>query len=78
MNKLAKQIANEEGEKVRTPVWHLISTGSGDRCLLCTGEFIDYGACSEESVYEFKDVVRGGITCDACLSFIKKIKGVKL
>ena len=78
MQTLAKQIVNEDGDKIPEDeqVWHGLQSLVGDTGLICTMEFIDYGAGAGS--YITKDVKRGGITCDKCLDTIKYYKSIKL
>ncbi|MDA9557776.1 hypothetical protein N9R79_09845 [Vibrio sp.] len=43
--------------------------------VLCTGEVIDPDT---DAKWEGKTVVRGGITCDKCITIVKKFKAIKL
>ena len=78
MQTLVKQLVNEDQNPI--PVdgqrWHAIHHVSGDLAMICTGEFICYGAGAGE--YITKDVKRGGITCDRCIEVIKYYKAIKL
>lgn len=81
MNKLAKQLINEDGEPVELEeqCWHLQDVGTTEMQLLCTGEPLDFGSQTGNGAeYVFKETKRGGITCKVCLSIIKAFKGVKL
>ena len=79
MNNLVRQLANDDGEPIEDPKWHLLVTLTGDNALLCTGEFTDDGCHSGNgALYEFKSTKRGGITCEWCLKTIKELKAVKL
>jgi hypothetical protein len=81
MNRLAKQIINDDGEQVlkEDQRWHLMQKNVGDISLLCTGEFVFSGCASGNGeVYDFKQTTRGGITCEECMTKIKEIKSVKL
>jgi len=81
VNSLVKQIVNDDGEAVppEEQVWHLMQAFTGDAGLLCTGEFVDDGAASGNgSNYKFKEVKRGGITCNKCLSIVKEFKAIRL
>lgn len=78
MHNLAKQIINEDQEKVskEEQVWHFESELCGDACLLCTGEFTSSGA--GRGTYEVRRIPRGGITCRLCLKIINNFKAIKL
>ncbi len=81
MNYLVKQIVNDDGDPVDPgdQCWHLMQYFTGDTGMLCTGEFVDDAATSGNgSLYEFKNVGRGGITCHNCLAIVKQFKAVRL
>ena len=80
MNSLVKQIINDDGEQVpaEKQKWHCLTTVCGDAAMLCTGEFVDEGAMSGNGAeYVFKEVRRGGITCEKCLETVKEFKSIK-
>lgn len=78
MQTLAKQLTNEDQEPVleKDQVWHALQNSAGDTGLICTGEFIEYGA--GHGYYVTKQVKRGGITCTRCIDTIKYYKSIKL
>ena len=76
MNHLVKLITNDDGEKINSPVWHLVYITVGDRATLCTLEC--FGSGQSSLIYKTKSVDKGGITCPDCIEIIKKIKAVKL
>jgi hypothetical protein len=78
MQTLAKQLINEDREKVlpEDMRWHALEEVTSDRALVCTGEFVDFGAGAGD--YIFKNVNRGGITCEECIERIKYFKSIKL
>jgi len=82
MNQLVKQLVNDDGEIVEEDEqrWHLMLTsGVEEEHLLCTGEYVGEGCSSGNGeIYIYKEVQRGGITCETCLSIVRTIKGIKL
>lgn len=75
-NSLVRFTADDDGEVIEKPVWHLVDITCGDPCSLCTQEYYGYG--QSDVVYEEKTVSRGGITCPLCLERIKIMKGIRL
>lgn len=81
MNLLAKQIIDDDGEALALDDhrWHYVADISGDRAIICTGEFIDDAASSGNgSLYETKTTKRGGITCENCIAIIREYKAIRL
>lgn len=75
MNHLVKILTDEYGEKEDSPKWCLSVFNTGNMAF-CSGQFYGFGESKVE--YEIKQVKRGGITCERCISKIKDIKSVKL
>jgi hypothetical protein len=76
MHKIVKITANEDGDPVEIPKWHLAVIMGGGWVVFCTNEVFGEGEGSAK--YKEKSVKRGGITCKDCLGYIKEIKSVKL
>jgi len=51
--------------------WHLITSQADGESTACGQVYADYGR-------EIKEVEKGGITCEDCLSLIREMKAVKL
>lgn len=77
MQTIVKQLSNDDGDPIEKEkqTWHAIHVISGDRAMICTGEFIDLGA--GDGTYEIKQSTRG-IKCKSCISQIKYYKSIKL
>ena len=73
---VVKIITSHDGEKRETQKWCYVAIGAGDLCTLCEGEY--FGLSSSGCEYKIKEVKRGGITCDRCLTIINTIKAIKL
>ncbi|PHR57915.1 MAG: hypothetical protein COA43_11090 [Robiginitomaculum sp.] len=72
-NSLVKIIADEDGEVIENPKWHLAWNYAGSPAAFCTGEVFGYG--EGNAVFEQKN---GRITCPLCLDMVRSIKAVKL
>lgn len=51
--------------------WHLITSQADGESTACGQVWSDYG-------HKKKEVEKGGISCDDCLSIVKEMKSVKL
>jgi hypothetical protein len=78
MNHLVKITFDHYGEKIATPVWHLVNPIPSEvqGRTLCGGEV--FGDAESRVVYKTKSVQRGGITCPMCIRDVKLIKSVNL
>lgn len=77
MNALVKIIKTDDGELIPVDerVWHLIYNLNGNQAL-CSNEYFGFGESNVE--YELKQRMRGGITCQRCIDYIKLMKAIKL
>lgn len=75
MNQLVKILVDDCGEVIENAKWCLSIHDTGNMAF-CSGQF--YGEGESACKYEFREIVRGGITCENCLDKIKRIKSVKL
>ena len=73
---LVKIISDDDGEAIDKPVWHLSTDACSGNTVLCTGEVFGFG--EGDAVYKTKEVERGGITCEHCLTSLKWFKSIKL
>lgn len=56
-------------------LWHVSAPGGDTDQLLCSGIAMDAAGDIEVDV---KEVRRGGVTCQLCLSAIREVKAIKL
>jgi len=73
---LVKILTDDDGMKIKKPVWHLSMHMGGGEQAMCTGEY--YGFGESAVTYDTKGKEKGGITCPECLTIIKIIKNIKL
>ncbi len=77
MNTLVKLLTDDDGAEIDEPKWCLSDPDiQGGHHILCCGSF--YGAGESSATYETKEVKKGGIECETCLSIIKAYKRVRL
>lgn len=75
---IVKFSSDDDGYEVEKDeqVWHLSASEAGGNMSVCTGEFYGYGESGIK--FKTKEVKRGGITCEKCLSYVKFFKSIKL
>jgi hypothetical protein len=56
--------------------WHLVTPYADGNQIFCSGEYFGLGEGNARG--KLKKVLKGGITCQNCLSKIKDIRAVKL
>lgn len=78
MNHLIKMTIDDDGEviEVEDQKWCLSSPAGNDAGrVLCTHAVLD---SDTNATWEDKSVVRGGITCEKCISIVRAFKAIKL
>ena len=76
MMEVVKITFHDDGEKAHSPKWHLVQNFGDAQRALCTGEC--FGEGEGGAVYEVKELVKGGVTCENCKRIIRWYKSVPL
>lgn len=73
---VVKILTSNDGEDRESPVWCYVVFEAGVLRTLCEGEAL--GAGDSACKYESKPLIKGGITCTACIRKIRAFKSIKL